>query len=221
MGGPAYAIMRPLELNVRISSKIINPLRKKKEIIVVTGLPRSGTSMMMRMLESVGIEILTDHGRVADDDNPRGYYEYEMVKKLKDGCVSWLPLAQGKAIKVISALITYLPSDYRYRILFMQRSIPQVLASQRKMLINRGEDPDKVKDSEMASTFDKHLTQVMDWLSNQQNISTLYIDYNKVINEPAPNIRYINSFLGGFLDEERMIAVVEPDLYRQRNYKIK
>jgi len=197
-------------------SKVLGTSARRKEIIVVSGLPRSGTSMLMRMLEAGGIESLTDGERVPDNDNPRGYYEYESVKKLKDGEFAWLSKAEGKAVKIISALLTYLPENYSYRVLFTQRSFPEVLASQRTMLINRGEDPDKVNDNDMARTFEKHLAQVMNWLNNQNNISTCYVDYNNVISNAASNSQRINSFLGGSLNIEKMISVVEPDLYRQR-----
>jgi hypothetical protein len=201
---------------MKLFSKFNGTNLKRKEIIVVSGLPRSGTSMLMRMLEEGGIEPLTDKVRTADEANPRGYYEYEAVKKLKDGEFSWLPQALGKAVKIISALLPYLPNDYSYYVLFTQRSFQEVLASQRAMLINRGEDPDKISDAEMATTFEKHLAQVMNWLSSQNNISTLYVDYNKMIKEPGRDVRRINSFLGDSLNVERMIAVIEPDLYRHR-----
>ena len=201
---------------MKIFHRILIPKSNKKEIIVVSGLPRSGTSMLMRMLEVGGVAPLADNVRMADEDNPRGYYEYEIVKKLKDGEFSWLPQAQGKAVKIISALLTYLPDDYLYRVVFTQRSIQEVLASQRTMLINRGEDPDKIDDKEMASTFEKHLDQVSRWLNGQKNISTLYIDYNRMIRTPERDVKHINSFLGDCLDVEKMIAIVEPDLYRHR-----
>jgi hypothetical protein len=187
-----------------------------RPVVVVSGLPRSGTSMLMRMLDAGGIPPLTDHLRAADDDNPRGYYEFEPVKKLREGDTSWLPQAQGKAVKVISALLTYLPAGYAYRVLFIQRALPEILASQRKMLIHRGEDPDKVSDAEMAVYFEKHLAQVTAWLAEQPNIATLYVDYNAMLKDPAPFVEQINAFLGGGLDVEKMIGVVDPTLYRQR-----
>ena len=108
---------------------------------------------MMMMMELAGIPPLTDHQRSADNDNPRGYYEFERVKKLRQGDKDWLPQAQGKVVKIISALLAYLPPDYSYQVLFMQRSLPEILASQRKMLVNRGEDAEKIKDDEIAQSF--------------------------------------------------------------------
>ena len=140
--------------------KANTPKEEKQPVLIVSGLPRSGTSLMMMMMEAAGIPPLTDHQRSADNDNPRGYYEYERVKKLRQGDTDWLPQTQGKVVKVISALLTYLPADYSYQVLFMQRALPEILASQKKMLINRGEDPEKIKDDEIAQSFESHLAQV-------------------------------------------------------------
>jgi len=168
------------------------------------------------MLDAGGIPPLTDELRSADDDNPRGYYEFEPVKKLREGDFTWLPEAQGKAVKVISALLVHLPPTQTYKVLFIQRAIPEILASQRKMLVNRGEDPDKVSDAEMALYFEKHLAQVTAWLAEQKNISTLYVDYNRMLKDPVPFVQQINQFLGGGLQVDQMVAVVDPALYRQR-----
>lgn len=168
------------------------------------------------MLDAGGIQPLTDNLRAADDDNPQGYYEYEPVKKLREGDFSWLPEAQGKSVKVISALLAYLPPSHTYQLLFLQRAIPEILASQRRMLINRGEDPNKVSDEEMAQYFRKHLAQIAAWLDDQKNFSTLHVDYNQMLKDPASNAQRINGFLGGNLKVEAMIAVIDPMLYRQR-----
>jgi hypothetical protein len=190
--------------------------RSEAPIVIVSGLPRSGTSMMMRMLEAGGIPPLTDHLRSADDDNPRGYFEFEAVKKLREGDTSWLPQAPGKAVKIITGLLTYLPPGYVYRVLLMQRAIEEVLASQRKMLIHRGEDPDKVNDIEMAQYFAKHLAEVDAWLSLHPEIAILRVDYNQLLADPPPGVRQVNQFLGGRLDETAMRACIDPSLYRQR-----
>jgi hypothetical protein len=192
------------------------PKESSQPVWIVSGLPRSGTSLMMMMLESAGIPPLTDHQRSADKDNPRGYYEFERVKKLRQGDKEWLQQAQGKVVKVISALLAYLPQEYHYQVLFMQRALPEILASQKKMLINRGEDPEKINDEEIAQSFKSHLAQVVDWLSNQKNFSTYYVDYNRLLKESEPEVHDINQFLGGKLDESRMLAAIDPSLYRQR-----
>jgi len=184
-------------------------------ITVVSGLPRSGTSMTMKMLEAGGILPLTDHIRTADSDNPKGYYEFERAKKLKEGDVAWLPEAEGKAVKIIAALLTHLPANYEYRVLFMRRKIEEVLASQGKMLENRGEES-KVDDTTMADLFAKHLQQVEAWMNSQSNLQYLDVDYNAMLADPLPYIKRINQFLDNTLDEGQMAAVVDPSLYHHR-----
>ncbi len=188
---------------------------KTEPIIIVSGLPRSGTSMVMKMLEAGGIPPLTDHVRSADDDNPKGYYEFERAKKLKEGDAAWLPEAQGKAVKVIGALLVELPPEYEYRVLFMRRRIEEVLASQSKMLERRGEEK-KVDDDTMAVLFQKHIQQVGAWMEKQSNLRCIDVDYNAMLEEPIPQVEQINRFLGGQLDEAAMADVVDRDLYRQR-----
>jgi hypothetical protein len=185
-------------------------------ITIVSGLPRSGTSMMMKMLEAGGLPPLTDHLRTADEDNPKGYYEFERVKQLPKGDVAWLPEAQGKVVKVIAALLPSLPGGYHYRVIFMQRAMPEVLASQRQMLIRRGEDPNKIPDDVLAKLFEKHLRQVNDWVSQQVNVERLDVNYNEMLKNPQPFIEQIDAFLGNQLDKAKMATVVDPALHRQR-----
>ena len=184
-------------------------------ITVVSGLPRSGTSLMMSMLESGGLPPLVDHIREADDDNPRGYFEFERVKQLKQD-QTWLPSARGRAIKVISALLAQLPSNERYRVIFMQRNMQEILSSQRRMLERRGEPSDKIGDTEMAALFERHLKQVTGWLAEQSNMSVLFVDYLRLVQSPREQAGVVNAFLGGWLDENKMAAAVDPTLYRNR-----
>lgn len=188
----------------------------KEPIVIVSGLPRSGTSMMMKMLEAGGIPPLTDKIREADKDNPKGYYEFERVKQLDKGDTAWLSEAKGKAVKVISALLKHLPADYEYRIIFMRRNMPEILASQRKMLIRRGEDADNMDDATMASLFEKHLKSTMQWIDSQPNVSALYVHYSDMLTNPIPQTQKINEFVGSHLNEAAMAEVVDPDLYRNR-----
>ncbi|MFQ5420032.1 MAG: sulfotransferase family protein [Anaerolineae bacterium] len=195
--------------------KLFKP-EEKKVITVVSGLPRSGTSMMMKMLEAGGIPPLTDKIRTADDDNPKGYYEFERVKKMDKGDTAWLPEAEGKVVKVISALLKHLPADYEYRVIFQRRHMPEILASQRKMLIRRDEDADKMDDGQMAALFEKHLLNIEQWLAAQPNFSTLFVHYSEVLADPLAHAQKINAFLGGGLDVVAMATVVDPALYRNR-----
>ena len=187
-----------------------------KTIVVVSGLPRSGTSMMMTMLEAGGISPLTDQLRAADVDNPKGYYEFERVKQLPKGDTAWLPDAQGKAVKVIAALLPHLPPEYTYRVIFMRRAMREILASQRQMLIRRGEDPDKISDDTIARLFEKHVQQVDRWISQRPNVVRLDVNYNETLKDPHPAITRIDHFLGGGLDVMKMARTVDASLHRQR-----
>ena len=187
-----------------------------KAIIIVSGLPRSGTSMMMKMLEAAGLEILTDNQRSADENNPKGYYEFERVKQLKAGDFDWLSSAPGKVVKIISALLEYLPNQYSYKIIFMRRDMGEVLASQRQMLARDGKPDDQVPDGKLAELYANHLTKIETWLEQQPNMSTLYISYNQALRDPKPEIDRINQFLGGNLAVQSMLRVVDPNLYRER-----
>jgi len=184
-------------------------------VVIVSGLPRSGTSMMMKMLEAGGMELIIDGIRTADEDNPKGYYEFERVKQLDKGDTAWVAGAQGKAVKVIAALLEYLPSEYTYQVLFMNRRMPEVLASQRKMLERRGEKSE-ISDEKLAALLRKHVQQVKAWLAGQPNFEMLELDYNAMLVDPEPWAERINAFLGGKLDVQAMVEVVDPNLYRNR-----
>lgn len=186
----------------------------RTEIVIVSGLPRSGTSMMMRMLDAGGMPLLTDGVRAADEDNPRGYYEFERVKKLREDA-AWLCDAPGKAVKVVSYFLDALPPEYEYRVVFVRRAIAEVLASQRKMLERRGE-PDKSGDTRMAELFEKHLRHVLSWIEGQPNIQTLFIEHRAALEYPHETAARVNAFLGGRLDEDAMAGAVERGLHRQR-----
>ena len=190
--------------------------KKAEGIIIVSGIPRSGTSMMMKMLDSGGLMLLTDQVREADLDNPKGYFEFEQVKKIKDGDVTWLKEAQGKVVKVVATLLKDLPSDYDYKVLFMNRTMNEVIDSQRNMLIRKGKDPDSVPDEEMVEILTQHVKQIKAWLEEQANFQILNIDYNAMLSNPRPQVSEVNVFLGGFLDESAMVGVVDPTLYRNR-----
>lgn len=189
----------------------------KKRLIIVSGLPRSGTSMMMKMLEAGGILAMTDNLRIADDDNPNGYYEVEQVKQLKAGQTTWLAEADGQAIKVISALLEYLPREHDYQIIFMQRPMTEILASQKQMLIRRGEPTDLVTDDALAVMYDKHLVSVSQWLAKQPNMQRLDLQYGDVLGDPMTAAQQVADFLGQSLNITNMAGVVDPTLYRQRD----
>ncbi len=184
-------------------------------VIVVSGLPRSGTSMMMKMLAEGGLPVLTDSIRSADEDNPNGYFELEVVKQLAEGQKEWLREADGKLVKVISALLEHLPPDHHYKILFMERQIPEILASQHKMLERRNETSN-VSDEEMETQFREHLKAIKYWVARQPNMEVMYVDYNKMMADPAQHVPKIASFVAMPLDQEKMRAVPNAQLYRNR-----
>ena len=186
-----------------------------KTVVIVSGLPRSGTSMMMKMLEAGGLPILTDNLREADANNPKGYYEFERVKNMKDGDLAWMPEAVGKVVKIVTGLITYLPPEFKYKIVFMRRDLKEILSSQKKMLGRLGKGDDNIPDDKMAKTYEERLKQVKGWLVRQANIETLYVDYNVMVNDPTESLQKVSAFLGG-MDVQTMASVVDQELYRER-----
>ena len=186
-------------------------------IIVVSGLPRSGTSMMMNMLAAGGLEILSDGERVADIDNPKGYFELERIKNLeKETDKSYLRAARGKAVKVISFLIKDLPDENDYRVLFMRRDLDEVLASQQKM-IDRLESADSdAETAAMKEAFRNDIARVRVLGRTRPNFTLCEIHYKDAVGDPAAASRAVNAFLGGRLDEAAMRAAVDVALYRNR-----
>ena len=183
------------------------------EIIIVSGLPRSGTSLMMQMLDQGGLPVVTDNIRTADTDNPRGYYEYEQVKKIKQD-TSWLPATRGKVFKMISQLLYDIPQTERYRVIFMERDMDEMLRSQDKMLERlgrKGAPPDQIKKSYLL-----HLEKLRDWLRQQKNIEVLYVSYNDLVQRAGEQAERVSEFLGGKGNVEHMVRAVDPSLYRNR-----
>jgi hypothetical protein len=197
--------------------------RRGPAIIVVSGLPRSGTSMAMRMLEAGGMALVADGLRAADDDNPRGYFEFEPVKHLHthshtEADLAWLASARGKAVKIVSFLLTWLPETYDYRVVFMHRDLTEVVASQETMLVRRGESASGSSKSvaETITIYEEHLAQVERFLARRACFTTLGVDYAAVLTNPRDEAARIGEFLGGRLDVAAMAAAVEPTLRRQR-----
>jgi hypothetical protein len=185
-------------------------------VTVVSGLPRSGTSMVMRMLEAGGIAAITDGERAADEDNPLGYYELEAVKRLP-ASAEWLDTAGGKAVKVISALLDKLPPGPAYRVIFVERDLQEVLASQRRMLERRGEPTDRVRDDQMAAMFAKHVALVLEKARARPEMRVLVLRHGDILANPRAATARIYDFLGGGLDYEAMSRAVDAKLWRQKN----
>lgn len=173
--------------------------------------------MLMGMLSAGGVPLVVDGIRTADEDNPKGYHELEKVKALdKPGDKSWLGEARGKGLKIISFLLQHLPAGYDYKIIFLRRQLPEVLASQNKMLERRGEASGDVSDEDMARMFSSHLTKVEALLARRKNCDVLYVEHREAVENPTQVAHAINQFLGGQLDTTAMATVVDPKLYRNR-----
>lgn len=192
-------------------------LAQRGSITIVSGLPRSGTSMMMSALAAGGMQLLTDGEREADANNPKGYFEYERVKKLAHGDMDWLADARGKAVKIISALLFYLPSDYPYRVIFLERSLEEILASQTRMLERTGKHAEQTfSEEQIRASYQNHLIEVKSWLDDQENVKTLYVSYNETVLHPLLIFREVASFLDGLVDPTAMITVIDPKLHREK-----
>jgi len=184
-------------------------------ITIVSGLPRSGTSLMMQMLVAGGMSALADGERKADSDNPRGYLEWERIKQLPND-PSCIAQAEGRVVKVISRLLLSLPEGHEYRIIFMQRPLPEVLASQDEMLRHRGTYKAGTDSAAMAGAFEKHLREVDAWLDGRSYVKAIRVSYHEVLREPGPVSREVREFLEIPLDLQAMAAQVDASLYRNR-----
>jgi len=170
--------------------------------------------MMMKMLEAGGLAPVIDGFRTADEDNPKGYYELEAVKRTKQD-PGWVPEARGKVVKVISQLLQDLPDTERYKVVFMRRHLDEVLASQQKMLVRRDEE-DETTDGDMKEMFASHVEEVEAWLRNSDHVDVLFVSYNRMQGESESQIARICKFLETDLDGKQMATVIDPSLYRQR-----
>ena len=195
---------------------VYRKLRFGDPIIIVSGLPRSGTSMAMKMLAAGGVSTVTDGLRSADEDNPKGYYEDERVKDLaKMEDKSWISNARGKAIKIISFLLKELPRENNYRVIFMRRDIEEIPASQQKMLERRGEDSG-AEDELMTTLFEGDLFRARYLMKHNAHFEFIEVHYRQALDDPASTAERIRGFLGLDLDLDEMIGVVDPELYRNR-----
>lgn len=199
-------IQKPLNLEDKTDYKY-----RENQIIVVSGLPRSGTSLMMQMLHSGGVDILTDQKRKADVSNPKGYFEYEPVMSLhKDK--SWMHKAQNKAVKIVAPLLKHISPEFRYKIIFMKRDLDEVVKSQQRMI---GKDPDTIPVS-LYNSYYGQLQQIGVWKDKEPGVELIYVDYADVLSDPDETLRKVIDFTGVQLDFEKMKACIDPTLYRNR-----
>lgn len=193
-------------------------LDEQGTITIVSGLPRSGTSLMMQALHAGGLDVFIDEERPADENNKKGYYEHQLVKKLAQN-KTWLPDAVGKSVKVISHLLQHLPARYKYKIIFMERHLSEITRSQQKMLKRLGKEhaPDNgAVNAPLYMKYGQHLKEIKTWLSDQPHIEVCYVSYNGMIEDATQEIERVNTFLGNVLDTTKMTTVVDKSLYREQ-----
>lgn len=183
----------------------------RPQMTIVSGLPRSGTSMMMQMLKAGGADLLVDNIRKNDENNPKGYMEYEPVKKLLTDN-SWLRDQNGKTIKIILQLLTALDMSCDYKIIMMDRDLEEILSSQQKMLGKKTETLNQT----LLTTFEQQKEKINNWLVGKPNIQVLHVKYKDVIADPANEAQRINIFLSDTLDESKMLEAVDKQLYRNK-----
>jgi hypothetical protein len=206
----------------RCGGRIMLEERATSVIVVVSGIPRSGTSMMMQMMKAGGMSILTDSIRDADEDNPLGYHEMERVKHLGAGNDAWIGAAEGKAIKVVSPLLKHLSASHAFKVVFMERPLVEILASQAVMLKRRGLLKDAIpSDENMRVHLEAHLRMIKAWLSGAKHITVRYQNYHDMLTDTSTQAQAIASFLDLPLDVEAMVLAVRPELYRQRGAAVK
>jgi hypothetical protein len=191
-------------------------MTEASNLIVVSGLPRSGTSLMMQMLAAGGIPPLTDQIRRPDEDNPRGYFEFERVKQLKQD-KAWLAEASGKAVKIVHLLLSELPLDRSYRVIFMRRKMSEILASQHKMLTRAGRSIATTNPESLGRNFETQVAQVLHWLRARPNFQIQEVWHHDLLASPQGQATRLNRFLGGHLDKSAMATVVDPALHRNRS----
>ncbi|HEY8241067.1 MAG TPA: sulfotransferase domain-containing protein [Kiritimatiellia bacterium] len=184
-------------------------------ITVVSGLPRSGTSLMMQMLHAGGMPVLTDNLREPDANNPHGFLEHEKVKSLKKDN-SWMGEAEGKVVKIVSHLLQFVDPRYEYRVIFMVRDVEEVVRSQSSMLERLGKTAAQAPADTLNRHYTKHLSEIKEWLGKQANFQVLYVNHREAVMNTEREVGRINEFLGGVLDVAKMIAIIKPALYRER-----
>lgn len=210
-------LSRPCEVTMRKGFREL----LHEEIVLVTGLPRAGTSLMMQLLARGGLPPLTDEERAPDPNNPRGYYEFEPVRRLAEGA-DWLAQAEGRALKVVAPLLPLLPPGYPYRVIFMERPLAEILRSQQRMRQRLGEGGDSPIDPALLQqALAQALARARRWVAQHAAGCCLFVSYPQLVHHPAPEIERLVGFFDGRLDPAGMATAIDPALYRERIGNIK
>lgn len=186
-------------------------------IYIVSGFPRSGTSMMMQMLKQGGLSLFTDNARGSDENNPFGYFEHQIVKKIAHN-TEWLKLARDKAVKIVAPLVTQLPFNYRYKIIFMERDVGEIYTSQKRMIHRMGGNS-KMDTWSLGTikSIENTISESKNWINQHPSSEILYVKYNEVLLNPLEHAIKISKFIGEQLNPIEMIKAVEPSLYREKS----
>ena len=196
--------------------------RSGKNFILVSGLPRSGTSLMMQMLEAGGAKLLIDGERVADVDNPKGYYEWELIKQIgKKPEVLDPEGLDGRAIKCISMLLQQMPLKHNYKVIFMTRPIEEVAVSQRAMINRLATKGAELDNEQLQRGLKMHRKETLNWLKSVPHMELIEIDYPTLIQNPGPEISRLVEFLGAdrLPNSAEMAKVIDPALHRKKSGK--
>jgi predicted AlkP superfamily phosphohydrolase/phosphomutase/tetratricopeptide (TPR) repeat protein len=198
----------------------IDHVRKSGKVFtLVSGLPRSGTSLMMQMLASGGLPPKTDGERAADIDNPEGYFEWEAIKNVgRKPQIMDEPGLDRKAIKVISMLLQLMPYQHEYKIIFMTRPINEVVESQRAMIDRLNTEGAMIDTATLIAGLTEHRESALEWLSKHPRARFIEVDYPTLISNPDESIKRVAEFLGPDLlpHPDRMGEAIRPNLYRKR-----
>jgi hypothetical protein len=207
----------PPRPRVRFRDRFIGRGRDvSRDIVIVTGLPRSGTSMLMQAVTAGGVPPLTDGLRTPDEDNPRGYFEFEPATRLRTDR-SWIPRARGKVVKLVLPLLPYLPSGESYRVIVIQRDLGEVAASQKRMLerLQRSDQAAVLSEPELDRAYRVHEEEVCRWLEQHEETAVLALDYAAILEDPPSAAARMAALLGSGFDEKAGAAAIAPELRRQ------
>jgi predicted AlkP superfamily phosphohydrolase/phosphomutase/tetratricopeptide (TPR) repeat protein len=186
-----------------------------ESIIIVSGLPRSGTSLMMQILDKAGMTLFTDNSRIPDDNNPKGFFEHEAVKRLaRDN--TWLKETKGKVVKIIAPLLFALPEKFIYKIIFMNRNIHEVILSQQKMLTSEGRAKEGTFSISLNNSFSNILKKVENWRERSHHVEILYIEHKELIKNPVIEINKVKQFLDFEVSAQELSKIIDRNLYRSK-----